>query len=99
MPYKDEDFEWDERKAKANLQKHGISFATARSVFVDEFRISYLDDRLDYGEEREITIGKAQDHLVAVVHTDRNGKIRIISARNAEPAEARSYYQLYPESR
>ncbi len=98
MPYRDEDFEWDEHKAEVNLRKHGISFRAAQQAFEDPFQLSYLDDRFDYGEAREITIGQVQDRLVAVVHTERDGKIRIISARDAEPIEARAYYQVYPKS-
>jgi uncharacterized DUF497 family protein len=94
MPYRDEDFEWDERKAEANLRKHGISFRAAQAVFEDPLHLTYPDDRFDYGEAREITIGKIEDRLVAVVHTDRDGKVRIISARDAEAAEARAYYQI-----
>ena len=47
------EFEWDEAKNKANVTKHGVGLARASAVFRDAFAIEYLDDRLDYGEERE----------------------------------------------
>jgi uncharacterized DUF497 family protein len=54
-----------------------------------------IDERFDYDEEiREITIGAIQGIIVVtVVHTERNGKIRLISARKATPKERRQYYE------
>lgn len=90
----DIDFVWDEEKAKLNLQKHGISFETARRVFADEYRIEYYDlEHSDY-EDRFITIGSAGDTVLVlfVVFTERNRRIRIISARKADKRERRMYY-------
>ena len=42
----DKEFEWDDDKAASNAEKHGVSFAAARSVFRDPFAIELLDDRL-----------------------------------------------------
>ena len=84
-------FEWDERKSASNLQKHGISFEEACLIF--EGRIfSWTDDRLDYGETRMISIGLIHQVVaVAVVHTDRQGKTRLISARLANRQERKRY--------
>jgi uncharacterized protein len=91
-----QEFEWDSEKAEANRKKHGVSFLAAALVFSDPFRIWIADDRFDYDETREITIGQVQDRVVVVVHTEREDKIRIISARYAEPNEVRAYYERHP---
>jgi len=86
-------FEWDENKRLSNLIKHGIDFADATAVFSDERRISRVDQRNDYGEIRIKTIGKMQEKLVAaVIHTDRNNNLRLISARSANKTERKQYY-------
>ena len=58
------EFEWDEAKNKANIAKHGVGFTRASAVFRDAFAIEYLDDRLDYGEERYVIIGMADSRLL-----------------------------------
>ncbi len=89
----DEDFEWDEPKAAANLAKHKVSFAQARASFGDLFAVEYEDDRANYGEDRTILLGMAANRLLAVVYTLRGDKVRIISAREAEPHERRHYHE------
>jgi uncharacterized DUF497 family protein len=85
------EFEWDERKNQANRAKHGISFEEAKYVF-DGPTVSWIDNRWDYGEVREITIGVIQDEaVIVVVHTDRNERIRLISARTANRDEREIY--------
>ena len=87
------EFEWDENKRLINLEKHGIDFLDAVMVFEDKRKITLTDNRKDYGEERKITIGLVQNLLVAtVVHTPRNAKTRIISARRAKQKEREDYY-------
>jgi len=86
------DFEWDEAKNRANICKHGITFETAQRIFESPF-FSILDNRRAYGEERFISIGKSDNIVVlVVVHTDRNGRTRIISARPASRKERQTYY-------
>ncbi len=85
------EFEWDEEKNKANLAKHGIAFEEAALIFRG-LTLSAIDERQDYGERREISIGQLPEPVVvAVVHTDRRGVTRIISARLASRAERRKY--------
>ena len=85
------DFEWDEAKNKANLAKHGIAFEEAALIFRG-LTLTEIDDRQDYGEKREISIGQLPEQVVVVVvHTDRSGVTRIISARLANRAERRRY--------
>ncbi|NKE48766.1 BrnT family toxin [Roseomonas frigidaquae] len=84
-------FEWDEEKSAANLIKHGISFEEAILIFDGDI-LSWIDGRLDYGETRTISIGLIRGLVaVAVVHTDRNGTTRIISARLASRRERKLY--------
>lgn len=87
-------FEWDEHKARSNKAKHGVSFEAATFVFLDLRAITVLDHR--YDEERWITIGKAGNRVLTVAHSiyedEHEEIIRIISARDATPAERRRYY-------
>jgi hypothetical protein len=87
-----EPFQWDEAKAAENYAKHGVSFETAIKVFGDPFAVERLDDREDYGEERFILIGTAEEAVVTVVYTERNGRFRIISARRATRHEQDDYF-------
>jgi uncharacterized DUF497 family protein len=88
-----DDFEWHDAKAAANYAQHGITFETARVVFDDPFAIIEVDDREDYGEDRCIAIGMVEDHILFVTYTYRGSRIRIISARLAEPHERRQYHE------
>ena len=82
--------EWDSRKAAANLEKHGIDFADAVAVFLDELAVTIPDDRAD--EERFITLGTdALGRLLVLVYTWRGENIRLISARRATRRERRQY--------
>lgn len=87
-------FEWDEAKARKNWRIHRVSFELASSVFKDAFAVEFQDDREDYGEPRYVIIGIARDHsLIVVVYTERDGRIRIISARSATRDEEDEYYR------
>jgi hypothetical protein len=85
-------FEWDPRKAEANLRKHGVSFTEAGTVFGDNLAITVPDPDHSENEERFITIGWSnRGRLLMVSHTDRNDKTRIISARELTPKEQKTY--------
>ena len=87
----DDDFEWDDRKNRSNVRKHGIDFALASRIF-DGPVLTKIDACLEYGELREVSIGVVDGTVVlAVVHTDRFGAVRIISARKATPTERGEY--------
>jgi uncharacterized protein len=91
-------FEWDENKNRQNFKKHGISFEEAKEIFLGIIFTS-IDDRFDYGEIREISIGTIQGVvIVTVTHTERKGIIRIISARKATPKERKAYYEYFSET-
>jgi uncharacterized protein len=84
-------FEWDEDKARQNVIKHGVTFDEAKAVFSDPFAFMRYDDRFDYGEERFIVIGMSAAKVLYVVAVERDGPIRIISARKATKEEAHVY--------
>jgi hypothetical protein len=90
-------FEWDDAKAEANLRKHKVRFEHAAEACEDPYALIELDDSDDYGEERYILIGKATDGLLTVIYTERNDRIRIISAREANDYERRNYRRAAQE--
>jgi uncharacterized DUF497 family protein len=89
----DDEFEWDDAKAARNFRDHGVTFETACKVFRDPFVLGWIDTSEDYDEYRYATIGMAKDGLLYVVYTMRGERIRIISARGAEPHEQRKYHE------
>lgn len=85
-------YEWDANKAAANLRKHGVSFADAATVFVDDLAIRVLDQISSLDEDRFVILGMSvPGDLLVVVYTWRGERIRIISARQATPCERKSY--------
>jgi uncharacterized protein len=87
------EFEWHDAKAEANFRAHGVSFDLAKTVFKDPFAIELLDDRQDYGEERFVVVGMAEGGVVLfVAYTEREGRMRIISARRATQNEQDAYF-------
>jgi uncharacterized DUF497 family protein len=88
------EFEWDKAKAEANFRRHGVSFDLAKAVFRDPFAIERLDDREEHGEERFVIIGVAEGRvLLFVACTEREERIRIISARRATQNEQDDYFR------
>ena len=84
------EFEWDPRKAAANLRKHGIDFADAATVLYDELAITVPDDQAE--EDRFVTMGiDALGRVLVVVYTWRGDRARLISARQATKRERRQY--------
>jgi uncharacterized DUF497 family protein len=85
-------FEWDEEKAASNLEKHGISFQEASTIFMDSLSSTINDPLHSVGEQRFVTIGESTEReILVVVHTQRDAKIRIISAREATRRERQNY--------
>ncbi len=90
----DDLFEWNPEKAEANLKKHGISFEEAETVFSDPLSLTVPDPIHSNKENRFIITGYSdKQRQLIVVHTDRDDKIRIISARLAMPSEKKKYEQ------
>ena len=87
-------FEWDERKNRINLSKHGISFEEAQTVFYDENAIMFDDPDHSVEEERFLIIGITSHENICIVshcYRGQDDTIRIISARKATKNEIRTY--------
>jgi len=86
------EYEWDPEKDRINRQKHDITFSDASTVFLDPLHMTVLDVDHSIDEFRFRTIGyTATNRLVVVAHTDRDDRIRIITAREATARERRQY--------
>ncbi len=84
--------EWDEEKAKSNLKKHGVSFEEAATIFNDPKIATISDPDHSEDEERDVSLGMSVImRLLAVIHTFRKERIRLISARKATKAEKKNY--------
>lgn len=87
-------FEWDDQKAASNLQKHGVSFDEAVSIFADGLALTFADTDHYESENRSRTYGLSnKGRLLVVVHTERRNNVRIISARKATRYEKGIYEQ------
>ena len=84
------EFEWDLAKADANLKEHGVSFDEATTVFRDGLSITISDPDHSDSEDRFIDMSHRMQLLV-VSYTERQDRIRVISARRATRAERKSY--------
>ena len=86
-------YEWDARKAEANLRKHKVDFADAVIALEDENALTIEDP--DSNELRFKTLGMGPTlNILFVVHCERaENRIRIISARNADKKETECYFQ------
>ena len=85
-------FEWDERKRRSNLEKHGVDFSDLDSLFAGE-TVTVLDERFDYGEHRFITLGLLKGIVLTVAHTETDEVVRILSARKATRYEEETYFK------
>ena len=86
------EFEWDPDKADRNLGKHGVSFHEAATVFDDPLAMTYFDPDHSEVEQRFLTFGRSGNgRLLAVSHTDREDRTRIISARPASRKERQAH--------
>ena len=89
------EFEWDPRKAAANLAKHEVSFEEAATVFGDPLGRIVADPRHSSDQERFVLLGLSQDQrLLAVMYVERGETIRIISARRATRRERRNNEEI-----
>ena len=88
-------FKWDSRKNALNLRKHGVSFEDAAVVFSDPQRLEINDKMHSLLEERWMTVGLNMTAVLKVIFTERNGFIRIISARKASKKEQEDYFYGY----
>jgi len=85
-------FEWNREKARKNLIKHKVSFDEAATVFGDPLAITIDDPDHSQEEQRFLTTGMTKrQRLIIVAHTDREGRVRIINAREVTPTERNQY--------
>ena len=85
-------FEWDDAKAASNVEKHDVTFEEASTVFKDSLSLTISDPLHSADEPRFVTVGESAERAVlVVVHTQRDTKIRVISAREATRKERRDY--------
>jgi uncharacterized DUF497 family protein len=86
------DFEWDEKKAAANYEKHGVLFADAATVFNDPLYVDFYDPDHSSEEHRYLIIGTSREgRLLIVSYTERNDVVRLISARETTSTERKVY--------
>jgi len=85
-------FEWDEHNAKKNWQKHKVTPAECEQIFFNRPLIVADDVRHSHSEKRFYALGRTDlRRRLFIVFTVRNSLIRIISARNMNKKEKRSY--------
>ena len=90
-------FEWDDTKAAANVQKHGVSFGEATEVFYDRNALQDYDPAHSDAEARFFIIGLSSRRLLYVVYAERaDDAVRIISARTADKSEHKFYERAEP---
>lgn len=85
-------FEWDEAKQYGNLDKHGIDFNDAKSIFDGDI-VVMEDRRFDYNEPRFVALGLLFGRVIVVIYTEREEITRLISARKASRNEEIIYYK------
>ena len=87
-------FDWDENKNRINLEKHGITFEEASTVFFDDRAIIFDDPEHSIDEDRFLLLGMSETAKVCIVchcYRESDTVIRIISARQATRKEEQRY--------
>jgi uncharacterized DUF497 family protein len=88
------EYEWDENKRTANIEKHQVDFRVAVFIF-EGATVKEKDDRHDYGENRFLSIGLVEDECFVVVHTEQEDVIRLISAWRGGRRDRRKYQAIH----
>ena len=84
--------EFDPVKARTNLRKHGVSFSHAEQALLDPMAFT-VEDPDSRGEQRFVTLGTdSLGRVIVVIHTQRDERTRLISARKASRGEADQYH-------
>jgi hypothetical protein len=93
-------FEWDSRKAAANLRKHGVTFVDATEVFIDPLARIFPDPDHSESEERELIAGHDKAGLLLIVSfVERGDNVRVISARRATAREIHAHEKHHKQTR
>ena len=86
------DYDWDEAKEASNLDKHGVSFEEALTVFRDPLYIDFYDPDHSVDEHRYLIMGQSTaGRLLIVSYTERDEVVRLISAREVTSSERKAY--------
>ena len=86
------EFEWDPNKAALNLERHGVSFPEAATVFDDPLSVAVPDPDHSVEEQRYIIVGSShRGRLLIVAYTERGERLRIITARELTRQEREAY--------
>ena len=86
------EFEWNEKKAQLNFEKHKVSFEESITVFYDPFLATMPDPDHSDDEQRYITIGQSvRGRILVISYTERQNRTRIISCRKATSREKKAY--------
>ena len=88
-------FEWNEQKRQQNIEKHGVDLLFAALIF-EGATLTREDDRQDYGEVRFASLGLVDSVPYTVIHTERNGNIRLISAWKGGHKDYEKYKNSFP---
>ena len=89
----DLEFEWDEKKNRINQRKHGVAFEDAVKVFFDPKCVELYDRKHSLFEDRWLLYGMAGCNVLIVSFSERNGVIRIFSARKPEKYEEEDFFK------
>ena len=72
------EFEWDPEKAAANVEKHGVEFTEAMTIFGDPLELTIADPDHSVDEARFLSVGLSSGgRLLVVAYTERAGRTRI----------------------
>jgi len=86
------EFEWDDEKSRSNIRKHRVSFEEASTAFADTMALTMFDEEHSVDEDRYVLLGESDRHrLLVVSYTEREDRIRIVSARVANRREKSQY--------
>ncbi len=91
-------FDWDARKNRENIRKHGVSFEEAQTVFLDEHAVRFHDPEHSETEDRFLMLGLSlKSRTLVVCHCYRGDDrvIRLISARKANRSEQNDYQHYW----
>lgn len=89
------EFEWDETKRRKVYDEREVEFAVVALVFDDDERLTMVDTKGQYGEERYVTLGRVNEDYYIVVYTPRRSRIRIVTAWRAGADARRRFETLY----
>ena len=85
------DFEFDEAKSRANLEKHGIDFVEAQNLWLDPNRVEVA--ARSNTEPRLALVATLREKLWTAVFTTREKRVRIISVRRSRHGEEEGYHK------